>query len=48
VRHAGQKRQDRGAAVEGLDQGLLVDAEHDRALGRIEVAADDVSDLLDR
>ena len=44
---AGQHRQDRRGAVERLDLGLLVDAEHDGALGRVEVEADDVADLGD-
>ena len=43
----GQHRQDRRRAVEGLDLGLLVDAEHDRALGRVEIEPDDVVDLVD-
>jgi hypothetical protein len=46
-RHAGQQRQHRRRAVERLDLRLLVDAEHDRRLGRVEVEADDVSDLVD-
>src|SRR5215216_3752465 len=33
---AGQHRQDRRGAIEGLDLGLLIDAQHDRALGRVE------------
>jgi hypothetical protein len=27
--------------------GFLIDAEHDRALGRVEVEPDDIADLLD-
>jgi len=34
-------------AVEGLDLALLVDAQHESALGRAEVEADDVAHLLD-
>jgi hypothetical protein len=30
-----------------LDLGLLIDAEHDGALGRVEVEPDDVVDFLD-
>jgi hypothetical protein len=40
-------RQDRLEAVERLDLGLLVDAEHDGALRRVEVKPDHVADLLD-
>ena len=32
---------------ERLDLGLLIDAEHDRALGRVEIEPDDVADLVD-
>ena len=32
-------------AVEGLDLGLLVHAEHQRPLGRVEIEPDDVADL---
>ena len=42
----GQHRQDRRRAVERLDLGLLVDAEHDGALGRVEIEPDDVVDLV--
>ncbi len=45
--HAGEHRQDRRGAVERLDLGLLVHAEHDGALGRVEIEPDDVADLLD-
>ena len=47
LRDARQHRQDRRGPVQRLDLGLLVDAEHDRALGRIEVERDDVADLVD-
>ena len=39
------QRQHRLGAVEGLDLGLLVDAEHDRPVGRVEVEAHDIADL---
>jgi len=42
----GTEGQHRLGAGEGLDHGLLVDREHDRALGRVEVQAHDVDDLL--
>ena len=45
--HAREHRQDRRGAIQRLDLGLLVDAEHDRALGRVEIQPDDVADLLD-
>ena len=44
----GHHRQDRLEAVERLDLGLLVDAEHDGSLGRVQVETDDVADLLDK
>src|SRR5262249_60105574 len=40
------ERQARLRAVERLDLALLVDAEHHRALWRIEVKPDNVGDLL--
>jgi hypothetical protein len=33
-------------ARQGLDLALLIDREHDRALGRVQVEPDDVEDLL--
>jgi hypothetical protein len=39
-------RQQRLGPVQGLDLGLLVEAEHDRPAGRIQVQPDDVGDLL--
>jgi len=42
---AGQHRQDRRSAIERLDLGLHIDAQHDGALGRIEVEADDIAHL---
>jgi hypothetical protein len=47
LRHPGKHRQDRGGAVQCLDLGFLVHAEHDRAFGRVQIQADDVADLLD-
>ena len=38
-------RQDRLAPLQGLALGLLVDADHDGVLGRVQVEADDVADL---
>ena len=35
-------------AVQSLDLGLLIDAEHYRLVGRIQVQADDVADLFDK
>jgi len=46
-RHPRQQRQHRRRTVERLDLRLLVDAEHRRRLGRVEVERDDVSDLVD-
>jgi len=46
-RHARHQWQHRCRAVERLDLGLLVDAEHDRSLGRIEIEPDDVAHLVD-
>jgi len=45
LRQARSQRQDRRGAVKGLDLALLIDAEHDRLLGRVQVEADDVADL---
>ena len=39
-------RQQRLGAVQGLNLRLLVEGEHDRAAGRVQVQADDVGDLL--
>ena len=44
---AGQHREHRLGAVEGLDLGLLVHAQHQRPFGRVEVEPDDVADLVD-
>ena len=43
---AGLHRQARLGAVERLDLALLVDAQHQRLLGRVEVQPDDVGQLL--
>jgi hypothetical protein len=43
---AGQHRQDRCGPIQSLDLRLLVHARHDRALRRIQVEPDDVTDLL--
>ena len=45
--NAREHRQDRRGAIERLDLALLVHAQHDRSLGRVQVEADDVADLLD-
>lgn len=42
---AGSDREHRLGAIERLDLGRLIDAEHDRVAGRIEVQAHDVADL---
>jgi hypothetical protein len=39
------ERQPRLGGVERLDLGLLVDREHDRVLGRVDVQTDDVLEL---
>ena len=44
---AGEQWQDRGRAVQGLDLGLLVDAEHHRGVRRVQVERDDVANLID-
>jgi hypothetical protein len=45
--HARQQGQDRRRPVERLDLRLLIDAEHDRRLGRVEVEPNDVAHLVD-
>lgn len=47
LRGAGQHRQDRRGAIERLNLRFLVDAQHDRALGRVQIQAGDVADLRD-
>jgi len=44
---AGQHREHRGGAFQGLDLGFLVHAEDDGVTRRVEVDADDVADLVD-
>jgi hypothetical protein len=39
--------QDRGAAIQRLNLALLINAQHQRALGWIEIQTDDVTDLVD-
>jgi hypothetical protein len=38
--HAWHQRQDRRRAVERLDLRLLIDTEHDRRIGRVEIQPD--------
>src|SRR3984893_2717861 len=45
--HAGSQGQYGLGAVQSLDLGLLVDAEHERGLGRIQIQTDDVAHLRD-
>src|SRR5437867_7008284 len=45
---AGLQRQDRLRAIQRLNLGLLVHAQHDRAIRRIQVEPDDVPPLLDQ
>jgi hypothetical protein len=47
-RLTGTQRQDGRTAIEGLDLRFLVDAQHQRAFGRLQVQPDDVADLLDK
>ena len=47
LRAAGQQRQHRGGAIERLDLGLLIDAQHHRRIGRVQVQPDDVTNLVD-
>ena len=42
------KRKDWGGAVEGLDLGLLVDAQHQRSVGGIDVKPHHIPDFLDK
>ena len=44
---SGSQREHRCGAIQGLDLGLLVHAEHQGALGRIEIKAHDVADFFD-
>ena len=45
---AGPQRQQRLGAIERLDLALLIHAQHDSALGRIEIKTDDITHLLDK
>lgn len=45
---AGLHRQQRGGAVEGLNLGLFVNAQHHGVLGRIDIQPDDVTDFVDQ
>ena len=45
--HPRHQRQHRRRPVERLDLRLLIDAQHDRGLGRVEVQPDDVAHLVD-
>jgi hypothetical protein len=44
---AGSHRQDRLGAIERLDAGLLIDAQHHSVVGRVQVQPDAVADLVD-
>ena len=46
-RGRGQDRQAGRGPVQGLDLALLIDREDQGLLGRVEIQADDVADLLD-
>ena len=41
------QRKHRGGSIQRLDLGLLIDAEHQRCFGRIDVEAHHVTDFLD-
>ena len=45
--HAGHERQHQGGAIQRLDLGLLVHAQHDRRIGWVQVEPDDVAHLVD-
>jgi hypothetical protein len=45
---AGAQREHRGGALERLDLGLLVDTEHERAVGRVHGEPDDIAHLVDK
>jgi hypothetical protein len=45
LRQARSQRQERGGPVQGLDLGLLIHAQHDRLLRRVQVQPDHVADL---
>ena len=46
ARPSGHHRQRRLGAVQGLDLGLLVHAQHDRLLRRVQIQADHVDELV--
>jgi hypothetical protein len=45
LRESRTERKDRLGAIERLDLRLLIHAEHDRVVGRVQIQADDVADL---
>ena len=47
-REAGTQRQEGPRALEGWHLAFLVDAQHQRTVGGIEVQADDIAHLLDK
>jgi hypothetical protein len=47
LRDAGQHRQDRRGAIQRLDLALLIDRQDHGPLGRVEVQANDILDLVD-
>jgi hypothetical protein len=47
LRDTGHHRQNRGSPIQRLDLGLLIDTEHNRGVGRVEIQADNVADLVD-
>src|SRR3546814_8350296 len=47
LRLSGTHRQYGGGALDGLDLGLLIDTQDERPIGRVEVEADDIADLVD-
>ena len=44
---AGYERQDGGGAVERLDLGFLIHAQHHRRVRRVEIETHDIADLVD-
>ena len=47
LRNAGHHRQDRLLAIKRLYLALLIDAQHQRPIGRRQIKTDDVADLVD-
>jgi hypothetical protein len=45
--HTGHHGQDRLFAIKRLDLRLFIDTEHERAVGRRQIEADDVANLVD-